>query len=558
LALRAANRKLAASGPWRLQRRDAGALPAPDRSHRSPGGSVAVAAPTSRGVPRWWWLVAFAYLYVVPYYPAIQSANELPRAYLVKAMVDHHRLWIDDGVARWGTTADVSPTGSHWYSNKAPGSSLLTAPAYALAKAVLGHEPSLALTVWLGRLVTGIVPTLCLLLLFGRFLARFTSSAAARDLTLVTYALGSMAMPYSLLFISHQASAVAVALAWMAARSAASGPQAVDAEGAGRTSAARPALRMAWAGLAAGWAPLLDYQAAFALLPLAGLVIVRLWRRPDRWRLVGAAAAGAVLPVAALLAYHALAFGSPWRTGYEASVTFATYHQHGFLGITKLRWEAFWRSMAGPDTGLLVFAPWLALSVPGLWMIWRRGQRGDAVALGGAAILYLLFLSSINFWRGGWQVGPRYITAMLPLLLPAVAVTLEAWAARRSAWVAVAACVVGVTLYAATCAQFPYFPERFANPMHDVTLRLWADAMAAPNPLALLGVPAPWSLLPYVVAIGGVVAMVARPLLRSWAQVALAVAMAGASVTALRWAAPSNPANEAAYQWVRQAMTPSP
>ena len=60
---------------------------------------------------RYGWLaaIAIAYLYIFPYFPKIKSANELPRLYLVKAMVDEHTYAIDDGVARYGPTADVSP-----------------------------------------------------------------------------------------------------------------------------------------------------------------------------------------------------------------------------------------------------------------------------------------------------------------------------------------------------------------------------------------------------------------------------------------------------------------
>ena len=64
-----------------------------------------------------------------------------------------------------------------------------------------------------------------------------------------------------------------------------------------------------------------------AAVPVAIWVMVRLARRPDRRtalpRGLALAAAGAVLPIATLLAYHAICFGSPLLTGYEASVTFA-------------------------------------------------------------------------------------------------------------------------------------------------------------------------------------------------------------------------------------------
>src|SRR5674476_88333 len=129
-----------------------------------------------------------------------------------------------------------------------------------------------------------------------------------------------MAMTYSILFYSHQLGAVCIGSAWILA---------VD------VAERRRGLRaMAIAGALAGAAPLVDYQAVFAAVPVAVYVVARMWRTMSR--------------------------GELWR------------------------------------------------------------------ALGVAAI-YLLFVSSINFWRGGWGVGPRYITAMLPFLLPAIAAQLEAW-----------------------------------------------------------------------------------------------------------------------------------
>src|SRR5262249_40913626 len=146
-------------------------------------------------------------------------------------------------------------------------------------------------------------------------------------------------------------------------------------------------------------------------------------------RAVALAVAGAAPPIAALLAYHAACFGSPWRTGYDASTTFAFFHQHGFLGITALRWEAFWGSLFRPDNGLIALSPWWLLAIPGCAVLWRRGQRPAAAIAVAVAVLYVLFISSINFWRAGWEVGPRYITVMLPFLLPPIAVRLQTWAA---------------------------------------------------------------------------------------------------------------------------------
>src|SRR5688572_11814195 len=96
-------------------------------------------------------VLAFLYLYPFPYFEEMRSANELPRVYLTTAMVDEGRFAIDTGVARHGTTVDVSPSAGHHYSNKAPGSSMLAIPAYLALKAIcspFGAEPTLAQKTW--------------------------------------------------------------------------------------------------------------------------------------------------------------------------------------------------------------------------------------------------------------------------------------------------------------------------------------------------------------------------------------------------------------------------
>lgn len=435
-------------------------------------------------------MIAAAYLYVFPYFPKIHSANELPRVYLTRAIVDEHRIAIDTGVARWGGTADVSPSGGHSYSNKAPGSSLLAAPAYAALKLVT--EPSLAVSLWLCRFFAGIVPALLFLWLLWGFLARFAPDPDVRRLVLVAYGLGSMAMTYSILFFSHQLAAVCVGAAWILAVEVSERKRGVLAMGA--------------AGALAGCALLVDYQAVFAAVPVAALVVVRIvkWPRMDSLRVLGAAAVGAAIPIAILLAYHAAAFGSPWRTGYDASTTWASFHQQGFLGITKLRGEAFWGSMVSADNGLITLAPWLLIAIPGAVTLAKKGERAIVIVSTAVVVIYLLFISSINFWRGGWGVGPRYITAMLPFVLPLVAAQLQAWRTRPLVLGAAAGTiVVGVVVYGLTTLTFPYWPDSLKNPLVEVTFRMLGDNLVAPNLGSALGVTGIAGALPYLALVFG-------------------------------------------------------
>jgi hypothetical protein len=543
------------------------------------------------GLGRYGWLaaIAVAYLYVFPYFPRIHSANELPRAYLVKAIVEDHTFAIDRGVAAWGSTADVSPSGGHLYSNKAPGASLLAVPAYAVVRAV-GGEPGLAGTLWLCRVFAGIAPMLVFLWLLWGFLARFAPDPDVRRLVLHAYALGSLAMTYSILFYSHQLGAICVASAWILALDVVDGRRGLPA--------------MAAAGLLAGAAPLADYQAAFAVVPVAVHVLVR-WRRigtvpggppragstcrstaPDgadtadaapgetgRGDEPGAAAPPAddvaaaamspalviaatcaALPIAVLLTYHAICFGSPWRTGYDASTTFAVFHQRGFLGITALRWEAFTGSLVRIDNGLIALSPWWLLAIPGTVVLWRSGERAFAGVGVAVAVIYVLFISSINFWRGGWEIGPRYIAAMLPFLLPAVAAQLQAWS-TRPAWLGVAAGAIGlgIVVYVLSSATFPYWPDAVPHPLYDVTFRLLGDGLVGQSLGRVIGVGGVAGIVPYLAigfgAPGWVIARIAG--VRG---LAIAIVVT-AAILAAYWLVPHGGARaEAAYRSMRAAV----
>ncbi|MDQ3367560.1 MAG: hypothetical protein M3680_19230 [Myxococcota bacterium] len=499
------------------------------------------------------WLIAIAaaYLYIFPAFPKIRSANELPRIYLVQAIVDDHTFAIDKGVARWGATVDVSPSRGHHYSNKAPGSSMLAAPAYLVAKLVVG-PPSLGQTLWLARVFGGIIPMLLFLGLLSGFLVRFAPDPAVRRLVLVAYALGSLAMTYSVLFYSHQLGAICVGAAWIL--------------GIDVAERRRGRLAMIAAGAVAGAAALVDYQAVFAVVPVAIHILVKLWRWPraELARSIALAVAGAAVPIAILLAYHAVCFGSPWRTGYDASETFAHYHQQGFLGITQLRGEAFWGSLVRPDNGLLILAPWLLLAIPGAVVLARGPARRDrgTVAVGvSVAVIYVLFISSINFWRGGWQVGPRYITAMLPFLLPLIAAQLQ-WLVdraevRRSArWLlatAAGSIVVGVVIYALTCATFPYWPDSLRHPLYDVTFRLLADDLAAPSLGSALGVGGVAGLVPYFLVVFGVLGWAIQRV-AGWRGLVASLAIGAAVVVAYGAFAHGGPETDRPYRFVRSAV----
>ncbi len=527
--------------------------------------------------------VVWLYVYSFPYFAKIHSANELPRVYLTWAMVEEGTFAIDSGVARWGKTVDVSPADGRLYSNKAPGSSFLAIPGYVGLKAVVWlvaeRPPTLAEMMWVCRVSTGVVPTLLFLLLLNRFLRRFAGDEARR-LALCGYALGSMAMTYSILFIAHQLSAVCIAAAYVLIADVVEPRARASESGDGDAGTGRAGRRLMLAGLAAGCAPLVDYQAAFAGVPLAVYLVVGVMVRgaadgasvAKRGRDIGCAVLGSIPPIALMFLYHHQAFGHPLRTGYDASQTFAHFHQQGFLGMTEPTWEAFIGSTVTADNGLIFFCPMLLLAVPGWFLLARQRRWAHLAVTLSVAVIYLGFISSITFWRGGWQMGPRYITAMLPFVMVPVAVAMEA-AFRGRLWlriVPIALTCVGIAVYALSCSVFPHFPEVFANPLYELTFRLIGDDQAPYSLGWLVGLRGWWSLVPYWSMLVVAVALAilpswqkrhvparedarARPV-RAYGVAVAGLVLAGAIVLGYGWVPGGGASGDSraarAYQWV--------
>jgi len=486
---------------------------------------------------RYGWLcaIAAAYLYLFPYYPRLQSANELPRVYLVRAMVDDHTFAIDHGIREWGGTSDLSRHGEHYYQNKAPGASFVVVPVYALVEAIAG-TPSLAATMWLCRFVTGIVPTLLLLWLLWGYLARFAPEPATRRLVLVAYALGSMAFTYSVQFYAHQLSAVCIAAAWI-----------LGDEVAIR---ARGLRTMILVGFLAGLAPAVDYQTAFAGLPLLAYLGVRMraWQRAELVRAFAYAALAAAVPIALLLYYHQACFGSPFKTGYNFAVTYAADHTHGLLGMTYPKLDAIIGTTIAPGNGLLVLCPWLLLALPGGVYLWRRGERALVITVAVLALVFLYFVTSLTAWHAGWEVGPRYIVALLPFLLPLVAATFAAWR-DRPLWLGAAAGLVLISLvvYVVSTATLPTWPDTFHDPLYEVAFRLLGDNAVAPNVLSTIGIHGVASVLPLF---AGIAALATYVVVRAGAGMrglVLAAVLAIAGIAAFSLALRHDPGTDAAY-----------
>ncbi len=178
------------------------------------------------------------------------------------------------------------------------------------------------------------IPALFFLPFFYRLTARFTPEEPARRAALVAYALGSSALPYSVLFLSHQLAAICLGGAFVAAvtlvRERDGAPQADGAAGGGAVRGRRAD------GL----------PDACSSSPVVGLYA--LIRARGRLRNVAMFALGALPLAVALGAYHKVLFGSPFTT--PLSTANDTVTRTGFLGLVGPNWRAFYCCCSIPPT----------------------------------------------------------------------------------------------------------------------------------------------------------------------------------------------------------------
>jgi hypothetical protein len=134
------------------------------------------------------------------------------------------------------------------------------------------------------------------------------------------------------------------------------------------------------------------------------------------WRPLALAAAGTLPGLALVAAYHLVAFGSPWATGYGGEAT----------AFTMPLGEGLWAVLLSPTRGLLAFVPWAAIAALGL----ARGARRDPLVAGVAvaAVATVALYAKWHGWWGGWCYGPRLLSDLTPAL--ALGLAHVAWPRR--------------------------------------------------------------------------------------------------------------------------------
>ena len=297
---------------------------------------------------------------------------------------------------------NVFPAGDVFRVNHAPGLFLVAAPIYAVSAGLGLRFESHESAVWWILILTLVAPlgalaVACLFLILSRWgVGRRTAfwSALAFGLASPWWAASGLLYQDS---VALAALLVAAALL----------------EGAHDSGTRRAQAARGLGGFLAGLSVLTSYL----VVPVAvGLIVFWLIRDRDL-KARAALVFGGLPPVVVLAAYHTLAFGAPWRTGYGEGGFSMNYPSISLANsLEKLHFY-----LTHPEYGLVFLFPLFVLGAYGLLRTpWPRERL---MAIGSLVLIHFLFILSIEHHGSvGFGMG-RFFLPLFPLLalgLPAI------------------------------------------------------------------------------------------------------------------------------------------
>jgi hypothetical protein len=422
-----------------------------------------------------YFILGFALLASYAYFYQGGGWNQNSRFALVRAMTEHNTLQID---AYRQATGDRAVWNGHFYSDKAPGASLLAFVPVEAVRALniaVGLAPdsdaAITRTSYAATVVVSGVFTVAAALAVLWLSLSWGSSRGAALFAATAYGVATPAWCYATLFMGHGVCAGCLMIAFAAAVAIGSAPPE-------QTSG------LAWAvGLFSGWAVVSEFPAAVPVLFICALVLATLsssghhrgtWRR-----VVTRVAAGGAIAGAILLAYNAAAFGSPFHLGYASEEGFEQL-QTGLFGISRPEWWRLREILIGSYRGLLPIAPLVAVTPIGLASLAAAGRKAPALVAAAVAVFYLVLNASYFYWEGGWAFGPRQVTPALPFLALGLAPLWDRW--RTSGRVVLAGgWIWGAALTLIAVSTTPQPPASIMRPVSELMVPAFLEGHLSLN-----------------------------------------------------------------------------
>lgn len=387
------------------------------------------------------WLIALLVWFSCAWFGSWEfNPNNAVRMFATLSLVEQGDATIDEFAA---LTIDKAHFGDHYYSDKAPGMTVLGIPAVAVADRVSGQRAddfvpgfeNRAFNRFLKIRIRLVAVTICAVLsalaamLLYDLVRRLTGDGEAGAVAALAYGLGTTVWGWSTTIFGHApVAALMVVATWAVWRG--TGPE-------------RTWFHAIVAGLALGWAVLIEHSALIAGLPVAGFALwrVRALSRGAAVRTVVVALAAGASALLVLLAYNLLAFGTMFRLGYSGVTDFAGM-QEGLFGLTYPKPYVLFELIFGERRGMLWVAPILIVAPFGLALLVRdAATRAIGWLCVAGAVVPFLINASYYYWDGGNATGPRHALPAVGFLCIGIGVF---WA-RATRWsrIAVAALLAG-------------------------------------------------------------------------------------------------------------------
>ena len=382
-------------------------------------------------------------------------------------------------------TEDWAVSGGAFYSNKAPGVSFLAVVPYLVLFHVerwAGSDPAtpeltqinaFLLNLWIS-VFWNIVAALALL---RRLPGLGVHSREGAAVVALIYSLATLVLPYGCTAWGHSTAAAFITLGTL------------DVAEGSRT---RCLLGGVWLGLAA----LTEYLAALSL----AAAMIYVLAGSDRWERAWKLLTGSAAPIAALLLYQELAFGSYFTTAASLSTPYVHPEKvGGFFGLPST--GNLLGMLFGRGRGFFWQMPLLLLAIFGIPSWYRSGRRPFLALVIANITLYTLSIAALDFYQGGLTTSMRYLIVALPffcVLLP----DFRAFAYRKTFLLLFAVTAANMFVLAATSTM--YGSE---HPLSEAAYPdFWRGAVAFNPLLARLGVagviPAFTVAVAYVLALG--------------------------------------------------------
>lgn len=447
------------------------------------------------------------------------NANVSSRMFLTLSLVGYGDLSIDRYAAR---TIDKAESRGKLYSDKAPGLSLLAVPVTALLwRPIIAYDrdhtrppadaqasgwpPAYELFTYFATLSTSaLITAISVAALFLLALNVFGNPGGA-TLVALAYGFATPAFGWATAFLGH-APAMGLVVTGFACLHFLRHPG--------------PAVRRDYLLVIAGaacltWAVVTEFTAAPVALAVAVYGFTRTTFGKDQLLLLAACALVTGLAFALpLLIYNNLAFGAPWRLGYQSVQGFPGTKQ-GFLGLGNPSLNVLFEIIGGARRGILLICPLLLLVPVGLIHMSMLGeQRRLAILITFIVAYYLLLNSSYYYWDGGWSTGPRHITGMLPFACLALGAVWNSAGKCMRAFVLLL--VLASSALALMCASTDMFaPDDIGNLLFEVVIPRFLGGYSTAVPVPLFGWRPRYFLLGLLVAWICIGLIIARQLGRS-------------------------------------------